>query len=222
MIGSLIAISIIFLYMVLFKVRNPLQFYIKYFTYVMVTMIISIIVIPLSLLRPFDLRNVRYIANTCNFFYKMFELKIEVENQEVLNKTKAFIIVANHQSSTDFIVMMKCWPIGNCTPLAKKELIYAGPFGIACWLNGVTYIDRLNHDKAKRTIEDLAIKINKENLGIWVFPEGTRNSSNELLSFKKGAFHLAVQAQIPIIPVVVSSYSNHYSKKEKKFIPGNN
>ena len=60
--------------------------------------------------------------------------------------------------------MMKCWPIGNCTPLAKKELIYAGPFGIACWLNGVTYIDRLNPEKAKNTIEDLAKRINKENV----------------------------------------------------------
>lgn len=60
--------------------------------------------------------------------------------------------------------MMKCWPNGNCTPLAKKELIYAGPFGIACWLNGVTFIDRLNHEKAKETIEELATRINKENV----------------------------------------------------------
>ena len=60
--------------------------------------------------------------------------------------------------------MLKNWPKGNCTPLAKKELIFAGPFGIACWLNGVTFIDRLNHEKAKHTIDELAKKIVKENV----------------------------------------------------------
>ena len=69
--------------------------------------------------------------------------------------------------------MMNTWPDGNCTPLAKKELIYAGPFGIACWLNGVTFIDRLNHEKAKHTIEDLARKMNKEDVCFLVIKKKT-------------------------------------------------
>ena len=60
MIGSFLALTVIFLYILLFKFKNPLQFHIKYLTYVIVTMIISVLAIPLSLLRPFDLRNVRY------------------------------------------------------------------------------------------------------------------------------------------------------------------
>ena len=60
--------------------------------------------------------------------------------------------------------MMRVWPGGNCTPLAKKELIYAGPFGIAIWLCGITFIDRLNPDKARGTIDQLAIRINEENV----------------------------------------------------------
>ncbi len=60
--------------------------------------------------------------------------------------------------------MMKVWPGGNCTPLAKKELIYSGPFGIAIWLCGITFIDRLNAEKARGTIENLANRINKENV----------------------------------------------------------
>ena len=61
--------------------------------------------------------------------------------------------------------MMHCWPpTGNCTPLAKKEIIYAGPFGLACWLSGVVFIDRLNSSKARDTIEKLAERINRENV----------------------------------------------------------
>ena len=92
--------------------------------------------------------------------------------------------------------MMNIWPGGRCTPLAKQELLYSGPFGIATWLCGITFIDRLNHEKAKGTIDKLAERINRENLRVWVFPEGTRSPKAELLPFKKGAFHLAIQAQV--------------------------
>ena len=50
-----------------------------------------------------------------------------------------------------------------------------------------------------------------------MFPEGTRNHKGGLLPFKKGAFHIAIQAQIPVIPVVVSSFSSFYDKASYKF-----
>ncbi len=60
--------------------------------------------------------------------------------------------------------MMKVWPGGNCTPLAKKELFWTGPFGLAIWLCGITFIDRLNHEKAKGTIVHLSERTNNENV----------------------------------------------------------
>ena len=56
---------------------------------------------------------------------------------------------------------------------------------------------------------------------VWVFPEGTRSSftTPDLLDFKKGAFHLAVQAQIPIVPIVIRNYSDTVNKKAKRFLP---
>lgn len=63
---------------------------------------------------------------------------------------------------------MNIWPGGNCTPLAKKELFYTWPFGFAIWLCGITFIDRLNPDRARGTIEKLAEKINKKNVRLYI------------------------------------------------------
>ncbi|KAJ8286892.1 hypothetical protein GJAV_G00044580 [Gymnothorax javanicus] len=67
---------------------------------------------------------------------------------------------------------------------------------------------------------DAAKTMLQDQIRLWVFPEGTRNQKGDLLPFKKGAFHLAIQAQAPIIPVVFSSYSNFYLRKEKQFKSG--
>ncbi|GFW16877.1 1-acyl-sn-glycerol-3-phosphate acyltransferase beta [Trichonephila clavipes] len=55
---------------------------------------------------------------------------------------------------------------------------------------------------------------------LWIFPEGTRNDSGTLLPFKKGAFHIATQAKIPIVPIVFSEYTDFYSIGKKIFDRG--
>jgi lysophosphatidate acyltransferase len=118
-----------------------------------------------------------------SFLFKVFDIQIELENAKYFQSKEPYIIVCNHQSSLDFLstyilakrkrtkfelfhdlAMMKIWPGGHCTPLAKKELLYSGPFGLAIWLCGITFIDRLNAQKARGTIDKLAEKINDENV----------------------------------------------------------
>ena len=61
--------------------------------------------------------------------------------------------------------MMEIWP-DRCTSLAKKELRYAGVFGVAAWLCGTIFIDRLNHEKALKTMVDTANTIKERNVRI--------------------------------------------------------
>jgi lysophosphatidate acyltransferase len=58
--------------------------------------------------------------------------------------------------------LLKFWPGGNCTTIIKKEIIYMGPFGLANWLCGVVFIDRLNPEQAHGTINKLAERMNNE------------------------------------------------------------
>lgn len=203
----------------LFKIKNPLQYYIKFAVYFCVTMTVAFLMTPFVILRPNNPKNVELISMTLGNVLRIFGLKIEIENEKYLQITQPYILIVNHQSSVDFITMMNpnIWPGGNCTALAKKELLYTGPFGLTCWLSGITFIDRLSRDKSRGTMDDLAKRINDENLRVWIFPEGTRHASTELLPFKKGSFHLAIQAQCPIVCMVVSNYQNFFSKSERKF-----
>lgn len=149
----------------------------------------------------------------------LFGLDVEIRNKKTLQTKSPLIIMVNHQSVVDIFVMMFAWPY-RCTSLAKKELFYLWPFGISAWLCGTVFIDRLNHEQARGTLNRTAEIIKKRNIKILIYPEGTRNSGTEFMPFKKGGFHLAVQAQIPVVPMVFSSYRTFYSTKEKKFEQG--
>ncbi|XP_049593385.1 1-acyl-sn-glycerol-3-phosphate acyltransferase beta isoform X2 [Syngnathus scovelli] len=146
-------------------------------------------------------------------------LRFEVSGWEHLQTPGPYVIISNHQSSLDVLGLMEILP-DRCTMIAKKELIYAGSVGIVCWLGGIIFINRKKTSDAKSVLGDAAKTMLDEQIRLWVFPEGTRNQRGDLLPFKKGAFHLAVQAQVPIIPVVFSSYGNFYLRKEKQFKSG--
>lgn len=158
----------------------------KYTLYVLIVMIASVFTIPMFLLHPRSVRNIRLAAIVLNPFFSLFGLQYRLENVEVLDRVDGCIIVANHQSSIDFIGMMKLWPeyIRYCTILAKKELIYALPFGFAAWLAGVEFVDRKNRERAKETVAQLTKKVRAKSLRLWVFPEGNHHCQGiEFYSF---------------------------------------
>lgn len=203
---------------ILFKLKSPIQYYFKLAVFTTIIMLVALVVMPFLWLRPTDPRNVNITSKIMTLLLRIYKIDVEIENEKYFNLKQPYIIINNHQSLVDFLTLMKIWPGGKCTPLAKKEIFWTWPFGLSVWLCGITFIDRLNAERARGTIEMLANRINKENLRVWIYPEGTRSSRTELLPFKKGAFHLAVQAQVPIVCVVTSSYSNFYNAKEKKFL----
>lgn len=89
-------------------------------------------------------------------------------------------------------------------------------------LSKSVFIDRGNSKTARAAFDGAANFMKNEKQSVYIFPEGTRSYADgpELLPFKKGAFHLAVQAQVPIVPIVVANYSNVLSLKKKIFNSG--
>lgn len=88
--------------------------------------------------------------------------------------------------------------------IGKKELKWIPFFGYFFWGAGNMMIDRQKRSKAFAGLAQAAQEIKRRAVSIWVFPAGTRHPSGTgMLPFKRGAFYLAVEAQIPIVPVVV-------------------
>lgn len=70
--------------------------------------------------------------------------------------------MGNHQSSLDVLGMFDLWPVmEKCTVVAKKEIFYAWPMGLAAWLCGLIFIDRMNSEKARSAL-NIATKEIKE------------------------------------------------------------
>ncbi|CAG2053198.1 unnamed protein product [Timema podura] len=159
--------------------------------------------------------NVKTLSTTVNHISKLLKhvtkligITWELRNGEILAEERGAVIVANHQSMIDILGMFNIWEVmDKCAAIAKKEIFYVWPFGLAAWLGGVVYIDRLNGPKAHEQIDKAAKLSVTHKVKLWIFPEGTRNDGGDnMLPFKRGAFKVAIGCQVPIIPVVFSPY----------------
>ncbi|NXC01514.1 PLCA acyltransferase, partial [Orthonyx spaldingii] len=74
-----------------------------------------------------------------------------------------FVIVCNHQASLDLMGMVEVIP-ERCVPIAKRELLYLGTVGWACWLSGIIFIDRHRRDAAIEVISRTANTMWRENV----------------------------------------------------------
>ena len=146
----------------------------KYAFFVSLVILHTTILLPIFSLRPRNALNIRLAAIAMNPLFRLLGIKYRVENSEVLDIDEPCVIVANHQSSIDLIGMMHIWPqhVRYGTVLAKKELIWAGIFGIGSWLAGVEFIDRKNRQQSDTTMRHMINKIKTKSLRLWVFPEG--------------------------------------------------
>jgi len=176
--------------------------------------------IPLFIIRPRDYRNALGPAWGCRFLLRILGVNYEVRGIENINKTKGGVVLMNHQSAIDLAVLAYLWPIiGRATVIAKRELLYAFPFGTASYLWGTLFINRSDKRDAVNKLNQETLAIQNNAAKLLFFPEGTRHEGDKLLPFKKGAFHIAVQSETSVQPVVVSRYW-FLNSKEKIFNRG--
>lgn len=114
---------------------------------------------------------------------------------------KPFILMSNHASLLDIPVIYSLIP-ADLRFLAKKEIAYVPFLGWSIALARYIFIDRGDHEKARRSIDAAAAAV-RSGRSIVIFPEGTRSLDGNLLPFKKGGFVLAIKTGVPVIPVLV-------------------
>lgn len=126
---------------------------------------------------------------------------LEVQGAENLWAERPAVFVFNHQSQLDVIILGALLR-SDFTGVAKKELQRDPVFAPLGWLAEVAFVDRTNTEEAKKALEP-AVEALRNGRSLAMAPEGTRSATPRLGQFKKGAFHVAMQAGVPMVPIVI-------------------
>jgi 1-acyl-sn-glycerol-3-phosphate acyltransferase len=181
--------------------------YIRIFLTAIWVALSCLIGIIIGLLRPFDPRNVKIICTLLGLSRYILGIKFELRNAELLEKSRPCVFISNHQDNMDVFPGSFTVPKYTVT-IGKKSILYIPFFGLFFWLSGNLLIDRSNKKKAFETMDTAANAIKNKKLSVWIMPEGTRSKGRGVLPFKKGPFLTAIKAQVPIVPVAISSYTS--------------
>jgi 1-acyl-sn-glycerol-3-phosphate acyltransferase len=144
--------------------------------------------------------------------------EVEVKGLENLEKDKSYVFISNHRSYLDTATLFR-YAGKRIGIVAKKELLKVPVLGQGMSFVNIIAIDRSNAERALQSMEK-ARKVLEEGYSFGVFVEGTRAMQGELLPFKKGAFHLALQTDAPVVPVAIKNTDWMMGKKTGVLYPG--
>jgi 1-acyl-sn-glycerol-3-phosphate acyltransferase len=173
-------------------------------------------------LQCFFIRNPKIIYRPaqlgCWLGLKVGGVRFVVRGLEHLRPDQTYIFVANHQSLLDppgmFVYLQR-----DLAFLAKKELYRLPIFNPGLYLIGCARIDRRNRERAIESIRQAADLVRRGRSFI-VYAEGTRTPDGQLHPFKKGAFHLALEAGVPVVPVTIDGTYDLMPKGPIHLYPG--
>ncbi|KAL0131432.1 hypothetical protein PUN28_002751 [Cardiocondyla obscurior] len=218
---STTGIALLFLFVLLCALSESVRYRAKFTFFIVASALAAGLWIPFMLFRIGSWKNALMPARCVVIIAKIIGMNFRFRGKENIVKDSGCVVLINHQSSLDLCVLGELWlAMDNCTVISKKEILYLGPFGFACWLWGTIFIDRKNAGESYQIINATTESIRQGKRRLLLFPEGHRHSGNSLLPFKKGAFHVAIESQMPIQPVVVSKYY-YLDGKLKRFHSGN-
>jgi len=144
--------------------------------------------------------------------------KIRVTGEENLEPGRSYVFASNHRSYLDTAALFR-YAGRRIGLVAKKELLKAPVLGQGMSFVNIIAIDRSNAERARQSMET-AREVISDGYSFGVFVEGTRAMPGELLPFKKGAFHLALQTGVPVVPVAIKNTDWMMGKRTGVLYPG--
>ena len=182
------------------------------------TLILGPILILLSFLGMADQGSSLLATRWARINLRCCLIKADISGLDYIQEGQSYIIAANHQSLIDIYLIYGFSPV-EFKWVMKKELGSVPILGAACKAMGHILIDRSNPQSAINSINQAAQKIN-EGMCIVFFPEGTRSDDETVLPFKKGAFRLAIELGIPILPMSLHNTGNLVPNGTLNWKPG--
>lgn len=145
-------------------------------------------------------------------------VRVTVRGRENIDKNQSYIFVANHQGAYDIFAIYG-WLGHNFKWMMKASLRKIPLVGFACARAGHIYVDRTNPIGIRRTMEYAERQL-KDGMSVVVFPEGSRSKSGRVGVFKRGAFLLATEFALPVVPVTIDGAYSVMPRNKKLPRPG--
>jgi putative phosphoserine phosphatase/1-acylglycerol-3-phosphate O-acyltransferase len=146
-------------------------------------------------------------------------LNLEVDGEQHVWSRRPAVFIFNHQSNVDLVIVARLLR-RDITGVGKREIRDIPVVGRVLEASGVVLIDRKNTASAIETMTPLVDAMRVEGKSVAMSPEGTRSVTPQLATFKKGAFHLAMQAGVPIVPIVIHNSGDVQPKGDFLYHPG--
>ncbi len=128
-------------------------------------------------------------------------IKININGEQHLWEERPAVFLFNHQSAIDVLIIAKLLR-RDFTAIAKQEIATNPLVGPVFRVADTVFVDRSHHERAVEALKPV-VKTLHDGLSIAIAPEGTRSAGDKLGPFKKGPFHIAMQAEVPIVPIVI-------------------
>lgn len=142
------------------------------------------------------------------------QLVIEPEARRELARRRRRVVTFNHCSTMDMFLMTALWPPRGAAVI-KKEMLRLPVMGQAMALLDFIPLDRSDRGKASALLSEAAARMRTRELSVIVAPEGTRSMTGELQRFKLGAFHMAAEADAPIVPIVLHGSKQLWPRNQR-------
>jgi 1-acyl-sn-glycerol-3-phosphate acyltransferase len=161
----------------------------------------------------------RYFAVTwARLIAWLTPIAVTVTGAENADRQHTYVVVCNHQSQYDIPVVYG-WLDLDLKWVMKQELRRIPGIGIGCEKAGHIFVDRSNPRSARAAVMTALDRLG-DGVGILFFAEGTRSDDGRLLPFKRGAFRLAIEQQLPVLPVTLSGTRDVLPARSLKLFPG--
>jgi 1-acyl-sn-glycerol-3-phosphate acyltransferase len=184
------------------------------------SMCLALVVIVWGAFRPASPIHDAIVDHWASMFLRIPPVRWRVEGLENVDATQRYVVAANHLSMFDIPLLFRVLPIHGRF-LSKKELFRLPLIGRAMRTIGIIEIDREAGGGSSREAINRGVSIAAERgYSLLVFPEGTRSRSADLLPFKKGAFRIAIDTGLPLLPVVIEGTDRISRPDSKVFHPG--
>ena len=170
-----------------------------------------------------------YLTNDVSFFYRccmwgawtgvrIAGVRVQTIGLDRIDPSRAYIFMSNHTSTLDPPIMIPLIP-RRTSVMVKKELFSYPLLGAVMRIGDLVPVDRGNRDAGIAAVRD-AVKVIRGGLNMMIYVEGKRSFDGRLLPFKKGPFYLAVECNVPVVPMTIIGTERLMPKARFSITPG--